>query len=378
VTGRRPDRRRRRRRSAGFTLVELMVAVVLSGVIIGFVFQIHAQMTGALRGQANLSEVVESVTAARELLAREIRLAGMGFPASGVRWGTGANEVWYGVEAVNDADGAGADVVDSISIQRTEGDVYDVIADEAGDWTVALVDADDLGFSTAAPVVIINRNNPPDACATTPIAVDATGLRFAAADFVNPASGPCGTLGLSDDDSIQITRLRKASYRLDPVASNLEQGVLQRSINDGPWDNLGVGYTNLQFAVRYFEAADAADADADGDALNDWYSGDEMEVAYGGRLATGAPVQVGLSIEARNQRRIDNLASSATPAYTDLARPNNNPLGNFGQACTGAQYDPCGVPDLNDPGVPSRYAFPDRVYRSTSTTVWLRSRLDSL
>ena len=132
-------------RQAGFTLIELMVAVALSGIVIGFVFQIHNQMVGALRGQANLSEVVETVTAAREMMSRELRLAGMGFPPAGVQFGPDATfDMWRGVDGTNDADGAGADKVDQIAMQRTDSDLLDSTAhdDANGNWFFALANAD--------------------------------------------------------------------------------------------------------------------------------------------------------------------------------------------------------------------------------------------
>lgn len=366
---------RPRHRAAGFTLVELMVAIALSGVVLGFVFQIHTQMVGALRGQANLSEVVESVTAAREMMTRELRLAGMGFPPSGVQYGPDAvAEVWHGVEAVNDNDGGGADIVDELTIERVDGDVYSTIAaDGAPTWTFAIPNANALGFSTAAPVFLYNKTQN-KACAPVPSLVDPTGITVDDAEFT---AGACRNFAISIGDTEQVSLLRRVSFRLDPAAARLEMGVLQRAENGGAWEDIGIGYTNLQLAIRFVEPADGVDADGDGDPVKDWYSADNMEITSNARPVNGVPVQVGLSIEGRNLRRLDNLSSSATPAYIDLAAPDNNPLGNFGQACAGAQYDPCGVPDLASTVLP-RYVFPDHVYRSTSTTVYLRSRLESL
>jgi hypothetical protein len=119
--------------------------------------------------------------------------------------------------------------------------------------------------------------------------------------------------------------------------------------------------------------------DGDGDLERDWYSDIVMEPFNAGRPASDVVLQVGFSIEGRNQRRIEAVSSSATPGYIDAAATyiGNNPLGNWGSACAGKQYDPCGIPDLASTTHP-RYAFPGRVYRSSSTTVWLRNRLGQL
>jgi hypothetical protein len=103
-----------------------------------------------------------------------------------------------------------------------------------------------------------------------------------------------------------------------------------------------------------------------------------MEMVNALRPAQGWPMQVTISIEGRNLRRLDNLSSAMTPGYTVVGSETNNSLGDFGVACAGCQYDPAGVPDLTAGLLPPRYAFPGHVYRSTTTTIWLRSRLGSL
>jgi prepilin-type N-terminal cleavage/methylation domain-containing protein len=376
--------KRARRGEAGFTLIELMVAVALSGIVIGFVFQIHNQMVGALRGQANLSEVVETVTAAREMMAREIRLAGMGFPASGVKFGaTNDIDVWRGVDAINDVDGGGVnDVVDQLMIQRTDSDLKDVVAVDADpNWFFPLVDADDL-FNTVDPLMLAN-DLLTTGCAPVATVVDATGVTIPKAQFA--IGTPCEPLsGIAANDAMKLATIRRISFRLDPVPARLELGVLQRSLNGGAWEDIGIGFSNFQVAIRYFEGQttaplvpDVTDLDGDGDPTRDWYSGDSMEIANG-RPVQGAPMQVTISIEGRNIRRLDNLSSTMTPGYTVVGMENYNSLGDFGVACGGCQYDPAGVPDLSAGGLPARYGFPGHVYRSSTTTVWLRSRLESL
>lgn len=361
----------------GFTLIELMVAVALSGIVIGFVFQIHNQMVGALRGQANLSEVVETVTAAREMMARELRLAGMGFPATGVQFGADpALDVWRGVDGTNDADGLGADKVDQLSIQRTDSDLQDAttVDDSANNnWVFPIAGADTI-FNTTDPLMIAT-DTLDKGCAPVAIAVDAAGVTVA--KTVSDLGGVCATVGLAGGNKVKLATIRRIAYRLDPAVGRLEMGVLQRAINGGAWEDIGIGFTNLQIAIRYYEPNDAVDdPDLDGDTKKDWYSSDNMLVTSG-RPTDGQPMEVTISIEGRNLRSLDSLSSSATPPYTaDLANMTNNSIGDFGAACAGCQYDPAGV-DLATTVLP-RYQFPNHVYRASTTTVWLRSRLESL
>jgi prepilin-type N-terminal cleavage/methylation domain-containing protein len=392
----------RRHDARGFTLIELMVSVVLSGVVIGFLFQIHGQMVGAMRGQANVSEIAESVTAARELIARELRSAGMGFPATGVRWGVNPGEAFVGITVRDDATGTGdLDVADFLEIQREVGETVEItnIDDSvAGVWRFNLRDPGRLlssrpGFATPPAEVVVANGGNTLACVVPVMGVDDQGFTFDEQYF--EGTGRCvGVVTAGASATANVTIMERVAFQLDPDPATFQLGVLQRfNFATSAWEPIGIGFTNFQVAVRYFEPGESAlalavaDLDADGDTTRDWYSGPLMETGNIARTPTvdpteiDIPIQIGFSIEARNVRRIEAVSSTSTPGYTavDPAQKDNNPLGNFGEsggACAGTQYDPCGVPDLTATSIP-RY-YPGHVYRSTSTTVWLRNRLGQL
>jgi prepilin-type N-terminal cleavage/methylation domain-containing protein len=368
--------------SRGFTLIELMVAVALSGITIALVFGIHGQMTAAFRGQANLSEIIETATAGRDLILREARMAGQGFPQSipgqhshGIESPSTANDRWYGLEVINDADGMGTDM---LIIRRADGPLYD-----AG-WTNAppngrldLPTADTLGFSAGMLVVMTTganpgvdpANNPGDVqgCALLVTAVDAGGIDVDATNCSHPTVTP-----------VTVAPLIRIGYRLDPARPTL--GVLQRSPTGGAvadWEDMGIGFSTLQFALRRFRGTVAPGADDDGDLdpQYDWYSGENQE-----GNTNGEPVELGISVEARNVRENEQMRSEGTPAYIDLVLPNNNPLGDWGAACpANPAFDPCGVDLVNIPlgSRPPRYTG-NFAYRGTSSRVFLRSRMGSL
>src|SRR5690606_13990093 len=68
----------------GLTLIELMVAVLVASILIGFVFEIQGRMSSAFRTQTNISSLQQAVRAANELIARDARLTGFMMP-NGVR-----------------------------------------------------------------------------------------------------------------------------------------------------------------------------------------------------------------------------------------------------------------------------------------------------
>jgi prepilin-type N-terminal cleavage/methylation domain-containing protein len=364
-------------RQRGFTLIELMVAVALSGITIALIFGIHGQMTAAFRGQANLSEIVESANAGRDLIIREARMAGQGFPqgtstthAIGIESASDPNDRWYGLEVINDADMPTLTTgkADLLIIRYGDGAIYDATFREgAPDW-IDLPLADTLGF-VAGQLLVVTSEAQDKGCALLAMSVDALQIGV---DSTN-----CNDL--ADGDAVTVQPLVRIGYRLDPARPTL--GVLQRSPSGGAnadWEDMGIGFTQLQFALRRFARPGGADDDLDGDVEYDWYSSDNQEDPVADD--NGQPVELGISIEARNVRENDAMRSDGTPAYTDLAAPNNNTFGDWGAACpTNPAFDPCGVDLINIPHVsrPARYTG-NYAYRGTTSRVFLRSRMGSM
>jgi prepilin-type N-terminal cleavage/methylation domain-containing protein len=360
-------KRPRRSPQRGFTLVELMIAVSLSGIVVAMVFQIHLQLVDAFDGQVAVSEVVDRVTAGRSVIVREARMAGVGMPASGITAPDGSR--WDAIEVDNDVDGTG---VDQLTIRRVEGTVY-TVANNAGIFAVA--NAADEGFAVGEAIVITTYAVD-SGCAAIPSAVDNTHVTVSW--VANPSCA-----ALSAASTLVIGRLSQVAFRLDP--DEPDEGILERSATAGAsddWEPYGLGFSNLQFAIRMSETADPTDADGDGNAALDWYSGDNQEAASAGtaRPASGVALQLGISIEARNIGRVGGAVSVATLPLTDVASPENNALGDWGQDCPhNTVMDPCGADLMNTSGTdrPVRYQG-DHVYRASSTRVWLRNQAASL
>jgi hypothetical protein len=325
------------------------------------------------------------------MIARELRTAGIGFPSSGVVFGTGANQYHYGIVARDDADGAGGsgDIVDFLEIQRTRGATAECDIDKQNTPNIwrftprgAVPPFDEWPeFNGTFPLheLMIANGARTTACVipfAPPSRVLPTSIEIDNTFFT--AGGHCEAMfaGLTQGT---VTVFERLSFRIDPDPTTFETGVLQKNDGFTGWQPIGIGFTNFQVAVRYFEVGDTTDADGDLDPERDWYSGAAMEPFHAGRPASDVVLQVGFSIEGRNLRKMDAVSSSASPGFVDPAADfiDNNPLGNWGDECPGKQYDPCGVADLATTTHP-RYSFPGRVYRSTSTTVWLRNRLGQL
>ncbi|WP_428261893.1 PilW family protein [Haliangium sp.] len=71
---------RRRRGERGLTLIELMIAMVVAAILVGFVFDIQSRMSTAYRSQTDIGSLQQGVRAAAEMMARDARAAGFAMP----------------------------------------------------------------------------------------------------------------------------------------------------------------------------------------------------------------------------------------------------------------------------------------------------------
>jgi type IV pilus assembly protein PilW len=129
------------RRSPGFTMIELMVAMVLGLVIIGGATSLILANRQSYRTNEALSQVQESARTAFELLARDVREAGisgcdnsgrmanvLNTPGSGLKWW----QTWFGIAgyegtqtnpavAISSATGDRVSGTDSLILQGIQG-----------------------------------------------------------------------------------------------------------------------------------------------------------------------------------------------------------------------------------------------------------------
>jgi hypothetical protein len=152
------------------------------------------------------------------------------------------------------------------------------------------------------------------------------------------------------DASPMVFRFRARGYRIDPTRRAL--GVLQMSpsagLDDGDWQDLAVGFTDLQIASRWNDTDDAGGAgttdtaDLDTDPTHEWYS-DVTQTALTNPIAATAGaayrmssyprtrawlVALRVSLVIRTSGRVDGVPTARTPELRDPTRPGNNDLGD--------------------------------------------------
>jgi len=104
---------------AGFTLLELLIAMALSLVVLGAAFSAFTYQDKAYRNQGQVTEMQQNLRAAADLIAQDLRMAGYGVPAGAV----GSYVTWVAMTAdpeITDG-GAGPDTLSIAAAFDTGG-----------------------------------------------------------------------------------------------------------------------------------------------------------------------------------------------------------------------------------------------------------------
>ncbi|MBL4633329.1 MAG: prepilin-type N-terminal cleavage/methylation domain-containing protein [Kofleriaceae bacterium] len=391
------------RSQAGTTLVELMIAMIISSIVVFFLFTIQSRMSQAYNGQGTVSEITQNLQAARQMLVRDIRMAGYGlgdgtvsavsaFDPTATVDGDG-NISLPGFTVNNNANGDGNDSF-RLLFANSEDDIF-ILGYTPGAGAKVWFDYDtpdgsDPGFSVNDTLIISGRN---DSCiiSITLITLGTPSrVHFSNTGAFNSAQNNHCDDALSGT-SIKVSRLSSRSYRIDPIRK--VEGYLQMSpsgeVVANDWVDMGVGFTNLQIATRYFNNTPPTTLDPDGDGDNDrdWYSSGNQATYDPLTPAVTDPrqddavlIQVSLSLEGRGAfGSKGSVPSITTPAFIDMANPDHNSIGDWGQTCASAPagQNPCGihlalVPDASRTGVFERYQG-EHVYRYIKATIDLRN-----
>lgn len=377
-TGRRDGQR-------GLTLIELMISLLISSMLIGLVFSIYSRMAVAYRGQVAVSELQQTLRAAKEIMIREIRSAGHLIP-NGFRYkDLGGQQDGPPVVVQNDPYGFGPDV---IQVFYAETSAMARIA--TADLSTPSISVDDVdGFAIGNLAVIVRQksfepNNAGDPAAMATLVhyhaclVQITNI---AGNTFNIVSAPTNSADVGhctfDSSTIiasgsMLYRFVGRAFRIDDDIASRSIGVLQMSPTGAlggldDWQDLGMGFTDLQVAARTYEEGDLVD-NPDGIAgpTRDWYSGAVAPPAPQDPPGTPTIVEiteVTISLANRTLKDINVVPSKSTPGFIDPLNPNHNPIGDSPSILLE------GVPDAARPAEHRG----SHIYRSLSVRVDLRN-----
>jgi type IV pilus assembly protein PilW len=205
-------------RNRGFTLVELMIALVVSGVIVAAIYSTYVAQQRTALAQEQVVEMQQNIRAGLDIMEREIRMAGYNPRRTAI--GTGittanATQLVFGFVADTDqmnnnpvAVNATIDEVDEV--ETVEYYLYDAYAD-----------ADmDLGRRTPTNTQAVAEN------------IDAVEFYYIMADGTKTLT----PVTLTDIRSVQVSILARAS-RIDPSFTNSATYTTVSNATWGPYND---------------------------------------------------------------------------------------------------------------------------------------------
>jgi prepilin-type N-terminal cleavage/methylation domain-containing protein len=274
-----PEPGLRNRIDAGFTLVEVMVAGMITSVALAVAMSAFQGMSQTADGAALLADVNLSLRSTLNLITRDMLSAGRDIPVGGISIPSGANatalkrpspfgttrtfdEDWVMLPAVSPGDALGpaigGSVTDLVTILVADPDFLKVPADVGEDGATARVeDATPIGGPGGIQKgdLIMFEAAGHRALQMVTDRVDQT-LAFGSGDEMNlnQRGASQGTIvpliPLAEDPidpslhMMETTRVLMISYYID--TSKPAKPVLMRRINLGPDRAIGIGVENLQ------------------------------------------------------------------------------------------------------------------------------------
>jgi prepilin-type N-terminal cleavage/methylation domain-containing protein len=342
----------------GFTLIELMVALVVSSLLVGMIFAIFIRMSTAYRGQQQVAEVQSKLAAARARIELDVKLAGLrmadGFYlaplGSGIR--RPALRVINNADAPDELELFYADPAVQVAVTGNSPgpSTCTRLACDQLTPTDGLVAGDLVVMSTPRWVDLAEFSDGAkvaqfEACVLQVASVGPNQLAFSTSPpWGTPDNSFCpGPPHPGVDPNRGKTvfyKLAARRWRIDPARP--AEGVLQLSTlgaltGADDWQDQAYGFTDLQIATRFYEPGDQTEtADPDLDPARDWYSGEAQELATAPAAVPAAapvadvraPLQISISLVARTERDVEGIASAATPSLTVAGNEQHNTVGD--------------------------------------------------
>jgi prepilin-type N-terminal cleavage/methylation domain-containing protein len=350
------------RSQRGFTLIELMVALVVSSLLVGMILAIFSRMSMAYRGQQQIAGVQQVLAAARATIELDAKQAGLEMP-QGFKIASQPGVTIQPIGITDDSAGPDqirffyADPTTQAAVVGLSGwpGSAQLSVDSASGFAVGdLVVLSTVDASTVSPVNPAEANVATyDVCVLQITAIGggspqtlsfSTVLPWGVASETHCRNNPQVVPNpLSNPAQSMIYKFVARAYKIDTsTALRAAVGPLQQSptggligtVADG-WTDLAFGFTDIQVAVQVARLA-AGDLDGDGDTSRDWYSGGGMN----NLPAVGTPLEMSISLVARTDRPVEGIATAQTPTLTVAANPNNNTLGNRPSVALPAVGDP--------------------------------------
>ena len=374
---------------AGMTLVEIMMALVVSTILVALVLSIFTRMSSAYRTQQQVSELQQVLQGARAMIQQDLRQTGYLIP-QGFHVASAPNQIYPPVQIVNHNDGPDelrmfyADVSVPIRVAtlgKLDVTFLEVPLLESGQMLLLVKRvADEANYRNPTTQVDADGQNLAKLATFAVCLVQIESFSGGSAQFSTTPpwgsfdNGHCDGLDPIEPSNTQVYALGARAYRIDPGPARKALGVLQVSPSGGliadDWQDLGLGFTDFQIASRWYEN-DALEKtvdtdDLDSDPEREWFSGDE-QTTLTQPYTTPKPkawlLSVTFSFAVRTTQPVDGVPPEKTPELIVPARPFNNDLGDH------EAFDLAATPDALRP----EELRGNHVYRSTTARVDMRN-----
>jgi prepilin-type N-terminal cleavage/methylation domain-containing protein len=365
-----------RRGQRGFTLIELMIALVVSALLVGMILAIFLRMSLAYRGQQQVSGVQQVLAAARATFEADAKQAGLAM-SQGFTIGNTALQLHSPVMVVNSSTGP-----DQIAFYYADQNTQAAIPATAVNVTPTVIDVDNATGFAQEDVVVMST---PDVTTTdNPLGpgVDAKLAMFSACVLkISNVTGntisfttalPYGSAGNAHcvapvKNKTMLYKFIGRSYRIDttrPVDGPLQVSPSGDLVGLADWQDLAYGFTDIQVATQFFDNDLGDSPDADLDPKREWYSSTTQQTltaTQAGPLVP--PIEATISLVARTDRDVEGVASLSTPALVVV------PIAGGGSANnTLGDHDPVTLPSGTDPALQG-----SRIYRYITFQVDFRN-----
>jgi len=222
-----------RKKSSGFTLVELLIALSLGGILVSAIYGLFIFQNRSYVAQNNIAEMQQNARIAMSILTGEFRLAGFGFSMNGDYNRPGGTTF-----AVTPANSSIAP--DSVTIQYG-GDPSPNVpvtltnAMANSNSGISLVVSNVTGFLVNDYVIISDGQN----AARLQVTGINTGTKTLQYTSVSPNIFPTGGFGAGS----RVYKLRQVAYRIS-------NNVLQSQTGGGAWLDVVNNIEDLQLAYQ--------------------------------------------------------------------------------------------------------------------------------
>jgi len=216
-------------RSAGFTLLELLVAMSLSLILFGLAFNLAQQLNNVADTVSSMSDVNENVRAAMNMVSRDLQQAGQNIPVGGLPIPNGGS-----ASAINRPGPGGLTFTGTVlpvltpgyQLGRVQGSGINAFNTDA----VTIIGVNQASLFNQTPVTA----NPTVSGASATITVSST-----AAGYVSPgqlimlinANGSCLLAATGVNSSTGVITFAHGSATYDPLGVNQFSGATAGTIN---------------------------------------------------------------------------------------------------------------------------------------------------